>query len=229
MNKVLRRAIICFIGILFVIAAWAFFASRFEASILDSENNRFPSNLPSDMVIHIDEDAPVFEAVLGPADGVGLFKVHQLREVKVYGLDWGYSRTRKGLVSGTFNPIDLESSELFIADRALSNAEKAQLFLDMDRNPQEYDVTAKSEYIEDDRGEYIRWKVTGDFTGTVVTYASKDPKCCIPIDYTDLKTQINKKKFAFPIVGKALLAGAVYAGAVLLFAKVTGRKEKKQR
>jgi len=90
-------------------------------------------------------------------------------------------------------------------------------------------VTAKSEYIEDDRGEYIRWEVTGDFTGTVVTYASKDPKCCIPIDYTDLKTQINKKKFAFPIVGKALLAGAVYAGAVLLFAKVTGRKEKKQR
>ncbi|HBY33096.1 MAG TPA: hypothetical protein DEG74_04975, partial [Clostridiales bacterium] len=65
-----------------------------------------------------------------------------------------------------------------------------------------------------------------DLRGEVVTYSvAGDNVFAIPLEWTNLQETINRNKFSFPVIGKALAVGALYAVAIFACHKLMDRKK----
>ena len=211
--------LLVFVGVILIVSAWFFFADRYEKGIVGTENaEKDPFNsIPKEYEIKVKEDAPLFESGSYDEDSPRQFTVNKIDTISAGQGDWSFCKPRNGLMSSLFTPIDLEAS---------SEDELAQLFFDMDKDPDKYQVTAVCERIYRDVPRYYVFSLNGDLKGEVVTYSvAGDNVFAIPVEWTDLKETIDRNKFSFPIVGKALAVGALYVVAVFAGQKLLERKK----
>ncbi len=229
-KKQFKIILLVFVGVILIVSAWFYFAIKYEKGIIGTNNSeKDPFNsIPKEYKIKVKEDAPLFESGSYDEDSPRQFTVNKIDTISAGQGDWSFCKPRNGLMSSLFTPIDLNASSVYKngSDVRLSEDELAQLFFEMDKNPDMYQVTAVCERIYRDVPRYYVFSLNGDLKGEVVTYSvAGDNAFALPVEWTDLKETIDRNKFSFPIVGKALAVGALYAIAVFAGQKLLARKK----
>lgn len=230
MKKHFKILLLAFVGMMLIGSAWFFFADRYEKGIVGTENaEKDPFNsIPKEYEIKIKEDAPLFESGNYDEDSPGQFTVNKIDTISAGQGDWSFCKPRNGLMSSLFTPIDLKACSVYKngSDVKLSEDELAQLFFEMDKDPDKYQVTADCERIYRDVPRYYVFSLSGDLRGEVVTYSvAGDNVFAIPLEWTNLEETINRNKYSFPVIGKALAVGALYAVAIFACHKLMDRKK----